>query len=114
MNIPAHLVEFPWYAPHLAWLRERGLTTLHDPGDARPARADLSGAVLCGADLHGVDLRGANLCFTVLIGANLRFALLSGADTSGADMRGADMYGVAHLAWLRAQGLTTRHRPTSR
>jgi len=79
MDIPDRLKKHKWYAEHLAWLRENGYETRHDPGGAKPSRANLRGADLRGADLRGADLRGANLR-----GADLRGAYLSSANLSGA------------------------------
>lgn len=59
-TIPKNLERFDWYAPHQAWLKNRGYS-YHDPGDAAASRADLSGADLSRADLSGAYLRGANL-----------------------------------------------------
>ena len=92
--IPAHLAHLPWYAPHLAWLRESGQATTHDPADAVAVRADLSGANLYGANLSGANLYGAYLYGADLYGADLRGADLYGADLRGADLRGANLRGA--------------------
>jgi len=91
-HIPAHLARFDWYAPHLAWLRALGHATRHDPGVAKPVRADL-----CDADLSNADLRGAYLS-----GADL-----SNADLRDADLRGADLSGARGIA---SAGPVGRHR----
>ena len=59
LPFPSHLTKYDWYAPHQAWLRERGYSWHHDPAEASPRRMVLSGAVLSGADLGDADLRGA-------------------------------------------------------
>ena len=94
MKIPTHLLSLPWYAPHQAWIRSNGGYTPHDPSDAAPVRANLSGADLRGADLHGAVLTGADLTGARLSGADLTGAVLAGADLSGADLTGADLLGA--------------------
>lgn len=100
--IPVHLAAHDWYAPLQAYLRSIGLTPRHDPGDAAPVRADLSGADLLGASLRRADLRDADLLGANLTGAILRRADLSGADLtdtnlSGVDLSGADLRGAKGL-----------------
>ena len=70
-----------------------------DLSGANLCGADLYGANLCGADLYGADLYGADLSRADLCGADLSRANLSGADLSranlsGADLSGADLYGA--------------------
>jgi uncharacterized protein YjbI with pentapeptide repeats len=65
--------EYPWYAPHQAWLACQG-------GER---------AILRGANLRGADLREANLS-----GANLRGADLRGADLREANLREANLSGA--------------------
>ena len=77
--IPDHLDHLYWYPGHLAWLVVLGLTPRHDPGGAKPRRADLSGADLTGADLSDAVLTGAVLCRAVLGFADLTGAVLTGA-----------------------------------
>ena len=89
--IPVHLASFSWYAPHLAWCRSIGLTTLHDPGNASAKRADLTGADLTGANLTRADLTRANLTGADLTGADLTDADLTGADLTGANLTRADL-----------------------
>lgn len=96
--IPAHLTGYAWYAPHQAWLRDRGLPH-HDPGDAEPERANLAGANLTDANLAGADLQDANLwcailADAILTGAYLRGANLAGADLTGVDLRNANLAGA--------------------
>ena len=82
--IPDRLAGYRWYAPHLAWLASMGLTPRHDPGGAKPRRADLSDADLRGADLRDADLRGVDVRF-----ADLRGAVLRGVDIRRAVLTGA-------------------------
>lgn len=113
LPFPSHLTKYDWYAPHQAWLRERGYSWHHDPAEASPRRMVLSGAVLSGADLRGAvlrgaDLRDADLSDADLSDADLRDADLRGADLSDADLRGAvlsgadlgdaDLRGAKHVA----------------
>lgn len=95
--IPVHLAAHDWYAPLQAYLRSIGLTPRHDPGDAAPVRADLTGA-----DLSFENLPGANLRDAIFIGANL-----SAADLSGADLRGVD-FGGAYLRDTQLRGADLR------
>ena len=71
----AHLYKFDWYAPHQAWLAERGLPH-HDHYGAKPERANLLFTDLRYADLSCADLRYANLGSTNLRDAHLRDAKL--------------------------------------
>ena len=81
IDIPEHLRQFDWYAPHLKWLRVR------DGESVNAVRADLRGAYLSKADLSGADLRGADL----------RWADLSGAYLSGA-------FGIVSFGPVGSQG----------
>lgn len=90
--IPEHLAIFPWYAPHLAWIRSsEGYNPRHDPGDAKPKQADLSETDLSEIDLHDADLTRARFYRTVMRGANLSGADLYHADLAYADLEGSDM-----------------------
>ena len=80
MNL-AHLYKYEWYAPHQAWLAERGLPH-HDHHGAKPERADLRFTDLRYVDLHSAYLRSANL-----YSADLRFIDLRDANLSCADLR---------------------------
>src|SRR3990167_6695248 len=100
--IPEHLKKFAWYAPHLAWLKSKGVRIQHDLCDAPQKRADLRGANLRGADLRGAVLSGAVLSGADLRGADLRGAdvrgaVLCGVVLSGADLRGADIPIIEHI-----------------
>ena len=91
-EIPEHLARLGWYAPHLAWLAEQGITPRHPvPEGAAPKRADLRGADLRGAYLRDAYLSGADLSGAYLSGAYLSGAYLSGAYLSGADLSVADL-----------------------
>lgn len=61
-KIPKHLLQFPWYSEHLAWLKSTGIQDVrHDPPPGtKPQKADLSGKSLAGAELQGADLRGGD------------------------------------------------------
>ena len=56
-----HLYIFDWYAPHQAWLKEKGYYTNHDSKGAKPKRANLSYANLYKANLSYANLPYANL-----------------------------------------------------
>ena len=91
IDIPEHLRQFDWYAPHLKWLR------VLDGESVNAVRADLRGAYLRGADLSRADLSMADL----------REAYLSGADLSKADLRGADLrgaFGIVSFGPVGSQG----------
>jgi hypothetical protein len=92
--IPTHLASFPWYAPHLAWLRSIGYATLHDPGDAAAKRAYLTRANLTDANLTGAYLTRANLTDANLTRADLTYANLTDANLTGADLTYADLTGA--------------------
>ena len=98
IDIPEHLRQFDWYAPHLKWLRVRDGESVNavraDLRGAYLSKAYLRGADLSKADLRGADLRGADLSKAYLRGADLSGADLSGAYLSGADLRGADLRGA--------------------
>lgn len=100
--IPPQLASFPWYAPHLAWLRSMRATTEHDPGDAAPAQADLTGADLTGADLTKAMLFGTKLSSTNLSRADLSgaFGIMSTGPV-GAERR--IVYGVRHADRIMVQ-----------
>ena len=70
-EIPVHLRQYTWYAPHQAWLASKGHEPRHDHGDAELSDAWLSGAELSGVDLSGVDLSGVDLSGAKLTGAIL-------------------------------------------
>ena len=86
IDIPEHLRQFDWYAPHLKWLR------VLDGKSVNAARAGLSGADLSRADLSKADLRWADLSE-----ADLRWADLIGVDLSGA-------YGIVSFGPVGSQG----------
>ena len=91
IDIPEHLRQFDWYAPHLKWLR------VLDGESVNAVRADLRGAYLRGAYLSRADLSMADL----------REAYLSGADLSKADLRGADLrgaFGIVSFGPVGSQG----------
>ena len=73
-EIPNHLQRFSWYAQHLAYLKTRRLDPLHDPGNAKPMRADLWDDNLRETDLHHSDLRECYLRGCNLSGSDLREA----------------------------------------
>lgn len=78
--IPDHLARLGWYAPHLAWLAERGHTPRHAvPLGTVAMRADLRGGDHSGACLRDADLREADCRWAVLRGADLTGAWLDGA-----------------------------------
>ena len=115
--VPAHLAQYPWYAPHLAWLVSQGRTVPHAPGEVAPARANLTranltraylnGAYLNGADLTGADLTGAYLNGADLTGADLTGAYLTGAYLTGAYLTGANLTGATlTFATLTGANLT--------
>lgn len=54
MNLD-HLHTHPWYAPHQAWLAERGLPH-HDARGSRPSLAILADAILADANLTNAKL----------------------------------------------------------
>ena len=81
----SHLYKFDWYAPHQAWLAERGLPH-HDHHGAKPERANLRFT-----DLRFTDLRYANLRYATLRSTDLRYANLRDADLRSTDLRDADL-----------------------
>ncbi|NDD52822.1 pentapeptide repeat-containing protein [bacterium] len=71
------------------------------------AKANLSGADLCGANLSKANLSGADLCGADLSGANLSGADLSKANLWRADLTGANLY----MANLYGAKITNSKRP---
>ena len=111
IDIPEHLRQFDWYAPHLKWLRgldgESVNAVRADLRGADLSKAYLSKAALSKADLSKADLRGADLRWAYLRGAYLRGAYLSGADLSGAYLSGADLsgaFGIVSFGPVGSQG----------
>ena len=91
--IPAHLADYPWYAPHQAWLRDEGAETYHDPGAAAAERARLDRASLVCADLDGCILDRASLVDAILDHARLDGSSLDGARLDRASLIGARLDG---------------------
>jgi len=89
--IPDRLAGCAWYAPHLEWLRQRGIDPRHDPGDAEAVRANLRAADLRMADLRAADLRAVDLDAADLRGVDLRRANLRRANLRGANLYRADL-----------------------
>ena len=92
LPIPSHLVNI-WargdYAAHQAWLKAKGLTPSHDPGDAVPRRLDLKGALLRGRDWSGADFRHA-----ILDNADLRDCTWTGVRLDDASAIQAIVHGA--------------------
>lgn len=92
-KIPTHLAKFPWYGPHLAWLRQfHSIPTTHDPVNAKPRRADLSDADLSGADLSGAVLRRAVLSDAVPLVENIDARILAACSADGCSLKMNDWH----------------------
>lgn len=132
-SIPYHFFAYPWYAPHQAWLRAKGMEPSHavprgtvakraDLRDVKISgvdisKMDLSGALLDGVDFSGsnlsaskfffADLKGANFSDSFLIESRFSNANISHANFSGARLLGADFSGanMREANWDNALGV---------
>lgn len=93
--IPKHLLKFPWYPGHLAWMQARGMRIQHTiPGGTIAAQAVFA-MDLSREDLRGADLRASNFPKSDFRGAALAGADLEDAFMSGSVFTGASMWGVS-------------------
>ena len=100
--IPKHLLQFPWYAGHMAWLESTEGSSKHDaPPGTKPEKAFIRDATFENANLKGACLRKADF-----EGSRFRFAGLEGVDFREASLKGCDFsHAILKGARFRCAGM---------